>query len=100
VLNFSDEAMRSAAEKLRALRKQIRRIERKAKGRTSKTGELGSRIEEVFGKKMDDDLNVKEAFDNVYEIVMAVDTTTLTQSEAGGIIAALKNIDEVVKVLF
>ncbi|MEW6116784.1 MAG: class I tRNA ligase family protein [Nitrospirota bacterium] len=100
LLNFSAEAMRSTAEKLRALKKQIRSIERKTKKRTSKTGEPGNRIEKVFRGKMDNDLNVKAAFDGIYDMVMSIDSAALKQSEAAGIIAALKNIDEVLRVMF
>ena len=49
---------------------------------------------------MDDDLNVKKAFDGLNEMLSPADIRELKPAEAAGIILALREIDEVLKVIF
>jgi hypothetical protein len=49
---------------------------------------------------MDNDLNVKGAFDALYKILSEIRTENLKPLEASGIIHTLKEIDEVCKVIY
>ncbi|MFZ3136251.1 MAG: hypothetical protein WA126_02540 [Thermodesulfovibrionales bacterium] len=49
---------------------------------------------------MDNDLNVKRAFDGLYTILSSMHVDTLKPAEAAGIITILREIDEVFKVIF
>jgi len=49
---------------------------------------------------MDDDLNVEKAFDRLYEFVDEIKPETLKLKAASGLVKGLKQIDEVLRVLF
>jgi hypothetical protein len=49
---------------------------------------------------MDDDLDVKGAFDTVTDLVSSMDGRNLIPSTASGIMKALKEVDEVLQVIF
>jgi cysteinyl-tRNA synthetase len=55
---------------------------------------------EAFQERMDDDLDVKGAFDTVGDLVSRIDIRNLTSKEASGVITALRDIDEVLQVVF
>ncbi len=49
---------------------------------------------------MDNDLDVKQAFDEVYNAVTQISPSATTPGEAAAIIETLKEIDQVLQVLF
>ncbi len=98
-LNYSDKAILAAAEKLRAFRNTIDKIRKRAK-RTAPHGHVARRLKHIFTEKMDNDLDVKEAFDSLNDIVSNVDIAGVKPGEAYLIIEAIKEIDEVFKVFF
>ena len=49
---------------------------------------------------MNDDLDVKGAFDALYDFLFNTDKTGLTASVASGYLQALKGVDQVLQVLF
>jgi hypothetical protein len=49
---------------------------------------------------MDNDLNVKEAFDGLYETLSGVRIDELIPAEASGIMKDLREIDQVLQVIF
>ncbi len=99
-LNYAKANVKSATEKLVHLKGKVKAIRRKA-GRKSEAGrEMVRRVKDAFTSEMDDDLNVTSAFDRVYELVDEVDLRTLKPEAASGWIEGLKQIDEVLKVLF
>ena len=95
-LNYSDENMGSAAEKLREFRKVVNAIERRADPKAGLDGELARRIEGIFSGRMDDDLDVKGAFDGLYGALAEVGD--LKPAEASAIVKALREIDGVLGV--
>ncbi|MBF0506347.1 MAG: hypothetical protein HQL09_05880 [Nitrospirae bacterium] len=98
-LNYSDHAIAITTEKLRTLRRTIGALKKKMNPR-SDTVSAGSRnIKRLFGEHMDNDLDVKQAFDEVYNAVMQI-SATATPGEATAIIGTLKEIDQVLQVLF
>lgn len=99
ILDYSDEAMAAAAERLRAFKKGIAGMRARA-GKTGADRKTAARIRSIFVRQMDDDLNVKKAFDGLNEMLSPADLRELKPAEAAGIIQALREIDEVLKVIF
>jgi cysteinyl-tRNA synthetase len=99
-LNYSEGAIQSAAEKLKSFRKKVREIEEFADPLAEADGESVERVKTIFAARMDDDLNVKKAFDELNRFFSKVDVRELKSSEASGLIRALKEIDNVVRVIF
>ncbi len=99
-LNYSKDAMRSAAERLRSFKKKVADIGRVAKRASSADAKTVREIKTAFSKRMDDDLDVKGAFDQLEHHLSQVDIKRLTPAEASGLMKGLKAIDEVLQVVF
>jgi cysteinyl-tRNA synthetase len=99
-LNYSDKRMRSTTEKLRRFKEQVKWIKDRAAPTTDADTEMARKIKEAFQERMDDDLDVKGAFDNVAALVNGMDVRTLPPTTVAGIITALRGIDEVFQVIF
>jgi len=99
-LNYSDENMRSVVEKLKKFRRIVRTIEKKEAQGTKPDAMVAKRLKQSFSEKMDNDLDVSAAFNELYKILSKINITTLGLSEASGIIYALREIDGVLKVIF
>jgi cysteinyl-tRNA synthetase len=97
-LNYTQGNIESATEKLRDLRRKVKRIGRKAE-RSKVDGEILKRVKGGFEKEMDDDLNVEKAFDQLYEFIDGIKLETLKREEASGLIKGLEEVDHVLKVL-
>jgi cysteinyl-tRNA synthetase len=101
-MNYSDKKMYFVAEKLRRFKEQVKRIKDKA-GATTETdadAEAARKINNAFRERMDDDLDVNEAFDSVVAVVNNLDMRNLSPSTAAGVIKALKEVDAVLQVIF
>jgi cysteinyl-tRNA synthetase len=99
-LNYSDRAMTAAAGELRAFKKRVADIRRRAGAARPSGSDMEQELERVFRMHMDNDMRVKDAFDDMQKAVNAIDAETLTPSRASGIIRTLKKIDEVLQVIF
>jgi cysteinyl-tRNA synthetase len=99
-LNYSNESMRSAAERLRDFKKKVGDIERVAKPASSTDAKKLRIIRMMFSSKMDDDLDITSAFDQLYDVFSKMDVKSLKPAEASGLIKGLKEIDEVLQVIF
>jgi cysteinyl-tRNA synthetase len=99
-LNYSHESMRSAAERLQDFKKTVADIGRVAKRASSPDAKAIREIKTVFSRSMDDDLNVKAAFDQLVHTLSEVDPKDLTPARARGLIKGLKEIDTVLQVIF
>ena len=99
-LNYSGENMRSVVEKLKKFRRIVRTIEKKMAQRTNPDTRTAQRLKQGFEEKMDNDLDVKAAFNELYKALYTINVTKLGLSEASGIIHALREIDGVLKVIF
>ena len=98
-LNYTKENVESAAEKLRSLKRKLKMIGRKAGGSKVDRGIL-KRVNDAFKKEMDDDLNVEKAFDRVYELIDGVELENLKPETASVLIRGLRQVDEVLRILF
>jgi len=99
-LDYSEENMRSAAEKLGKLRNMVRTIEERANQQADLGGILAQRIKGTFAEQMDNDLDVRGAFDSLYGVLSELELGELKSSEASGIMKALREIDGVLRVIF
>jgi cysteinyl-tRNA synthetase len=99
-LDYSEENMRSAADKLRKLRNMVRTIEERANQQADLGGSLAQRIKDTFAEQMDNDLGVRGAFDSLYGVLSGLELDELMSGEASGIMKTLKEIDGVLRVMF
>jgi cysteinyl-tRNA synthetase len=101
-LNYSEHAMRLAADKLKTFREMRRALE----GKTDQNAEANvdenavAKVKEVFAERMDDNLDVKGAFNALHEFLAAADIKELAPSVASGYLKGLKGMDQVLQVLF
>ena len=100
-LNYSDQAMRLAADRLKAFQERMRALKQRADQNTGATiDENGAgKVRSLFSEKMDDDLDVKGAFDSLHDFLVATGTGDLAPAVASGYMKALKEIDQVLQVL-
>jgi len=92
--------MQSITERLRKFKELVKRIKDKAGSTTDTDTEAARKIKEAFQERMNDDLDVKGALDNVVTLVNGMDMNNLTPTTAAGIIKALSKIDDVLQVIF
>ena len=92
--------MQSVTERLRKIKEQVKMIKDRADSTTDTDTEAAQKIKEVFQERMDDDLDVKGAFDNVAALIKSIDMRNLPPNAATGINKALKEIDAVLQVIF
>jgi len=98
-LNYSDKNMRSAADKLRAFREMVNEVKGRADREADFDGEVTRRIKGIFSEKMDDDLDLRGAFDGLYGVLSELDRENLKSVEASAIVKALREIDDVLRVI-
>jgi cysteinyl-tRNA synthetase len=101
-LNYSDQAMRLAADRLNLFKERLKILDRRAGQHPGARadGKAMARIKVIFTGKMDDDLDVKGAFDALDDLLSHVNIKELTASTASGYLKTLKEIDQVLQVLF
>jgi cysteinyl-tRNA synthetase len=99
-LNYTEEKMRLAAEKLRNLKRKTKAIDRKADQKSEVNLEIVNKVKGAFKREMDDDLNVERAFDKLYEFIEEIKPETLKPKTASGLTKGLRKVDEVLRVIF
>jgi cysteinyl-tRNA synthetase len=97
-LNYTDSNMKKTAGKLRDFRGMLKKISGKA---SSSPDEGAAReVRAIFAAHMDNDLDVRSAFDALCNFLTAVDVAKLKTRKAAGIVKALKECDRVLQVIF
>ena len=99
-LTLSERGMRAAAEKLRRFREQVGEIAKRAEGAAPREDDRARRIREAFRDHMDEDLEVRNAFDGLSRELETVKPGDLKPAAAASIIAVLREIDRVLNVVF
>jgi cysteinyl-tRNA synthetase len=99
-LSYTEEAMAAAAERLRGLRDRVLAITERAGRAEPQVDERAARIREIFRAAMDDDLAVRRAVAGVSREVEAAAAADPPPESLAAVIAALREIDEVLNVLF
>ena len=97
-LNYSENNMNSTVSVLRDFKNKIRAIRRKA-GTSPADTTMAEKVREIFIREMDNDLDTKTAFDRLCDLLSSTDIDRLGPQEASGIIAAIKEIDKVLRVI-
>lgn len=98
-LNYWDEVMEKSVNRLRTVRDRIGEISRKAGTETESEEITSRRIETAFVEHMDNDLDVKRAFDGVASILDGISPERLRAEEAAAIMTTIHKIDFVLQVL-
>ncbi len=99
-LFYTERAMKSAADKLRRFRKRVREILETAGRAEPQVDKRAGRIRETFRDRMDQDLEVHGAFGDISRELEATGSGDLTPGAAAAVIAALREIDGVLRVIF
>jgi cysteinyl-tRNA synthetase len=99
-LNYSGRAMGTAVGELRTLKKTIEEVGRKVRGEEEVDQTAAKQMKRVFSEKMDDDLGVKDAFKAVSALLSEAHSKELKPAAARGYIEALREIDNVLQVIF
>jgi cysteinyl-tRNA synthetase len=99
-LNYSDRLMSLTATKLRTFRTIVKAITKKTGQNPSPAGPIENNLRKTFTGHMDNDLHFRNAFDGICEILSGINVDELNSAEAARIIKTLKNLDDVLKVIF
>ncbi len=99
-LDYSDENMRWAAERLKKFTEMVGAIEKRADQQADPRGTVVQRIRGTFAEQMDNDLDVRGAFDGLYGVLSEIEPDELRPSQASGIMQALREIDGVLGIIF
>jgi len=99
-LNYSDKNMRSATDKLRAFREMVNKVKGRVDQVADLDGKVTRKINGIFSERMDDDLDVRGAFDGLYRVLSELEPMELKPTEASGIMKSLREIDGVLRVIF
>ena len=104
-MNFSAKGMEAAAGRLREFKGLVGAIRkhaaRKHTGSSAPVeGKVAIMLKKTFVDTMDNDLDVKGAFDGLYRIIAGLKPDELKPAEAAGIVKTLREIDNVLKVIF
>jgi cysteinyl-tRNA synthetase len=98
--NYTDRLMNLTATKLKTFRKMVKVIQRKTTQKPGSPNRIGTVLKKTFDEHMEDDLHVRDAFDELFAILSDKKIDSLTAADAAGIIKTLREIDEVLKVIF
>jgi cysteinyl-tRNA synthetase len=108
-LNFTERKFQKACERLRDFKQKVRVIQRRQAGPAPRKPDpegrrLVERMRPDFESQMNDDLQVKKAFDDLFITVSRLGELAaarrLAPAEAGRAIGELKKIDTVLKAIF
>ena len=99
-LNFSDATMDAAVGRLRKFRDSLGKIRARGKAAAPVSCLISRQLRSAFSEKMDDDLNVKAAFDALQEVLHDVKVKDLMPGEALHVTETLREIDSVLQVIF
>jgi cysteinyl-tRNA synthetase len=98
--NYTEEMISETAAKLRRFRQLVRTLQKKAANNLVTTDGIGRVLRRTFEKHMDEDLRVQDAFDGLFAFLSGTDIVSLSGADAAGIIKTLREIDEVLQVIF
>ena len=99
-LNYSHGAMKMAAEKLRAFKEVVGTLVTISNQTIDCDRNTYEKIVQIFSNKMNNDLDVKGAFDEVNGFLSALDLKRVYPMTSLGMVNALREIDTVLQVIF
>jgi cysteinyl-tRNA synthetase len=99
-LNYSSGNMRKTAQKLKKFKETVSALQRAAGQNPDFDTKAFEKIKKDFAGHMDNDLDVKSAFDSLYKFLCNINIHNISPAVASGFIKALKEIDKVMQVIF
>ena len=99
-LNYSEKRFQKKIDKLRAFQKIVRYIKKHSSKRMKADSRLSKKLQRIFSENMHHDLNVKGAFDSMHTALSEYKIEEYPPKRSAGILSTLKDIDEVLKVIF
>jgi cysteinyl-tRNA synthetase len=100
-LNFTLEKLAETSRKLDTLKSMVQNLQKtKATGSSREAKELADTVVSEFERNMNDDLNVKAAFDSVYEAVDRLKQEKIGVEDANAVVSGLRRVDSVLQVIF
>jgi cysteinyl-tRNA synthetase len=100
-LNFTFEKLAETSRKLDTLKSMVQNLQKtKATGSSREAKELADTVVSEFERNMNDDLNVKAAFDSVYEAVDRLKQEKIGVEDANAVVSGLRRVDSVLQVIF
>jgi cysteinyl-tRNA synthetase len=99
-LNFSAQRMRASALLLRSFKAKVRAIAKRAGRAAAAESSAQGLLKRTFLSKMDEDLDLKGAFDSLHKTVSGIRAPDLNPSEAAGIAKTLRDIDSVLEIIY
>jgi len=106
-LNFTFDKFKKACDRLHEFKdmvKSLQHLKTKAEKPNPKTKKLIARMKKDFEKNLNNDLHVKDAFDALFKtaskLVYLAKKGKVTVEDAERAVAVLKNIDQVLQVVF
>jgi cysteinyl-tRNA synthetase len=99
-LNYSTRAMNRAAEKLRDFKRTISDLEATSNEKLGIDEGVYHKVKGLFSSKMDQDLDVRGAFDGLHGFLSGPEAGHGDPRASAGILKALREIDEVLRVIF
>lgn len=99
-LNYSDRTMDRAAEKLRAFKRITRALEAASTGKLGIDEGVYHKVKGLFSGMMDQDLDVRGAFNELHGFLSGLEARQVNPGASAGILRALREIDEVLQVIF
>lgn len=104
-LNFTHERMKKTSQKLDILKNRVRSLEKaESKEPSKKAKKLVDELIIAFEKNMNDDLNVKAAFDALFSLISKLDNLRskgkLSYEDARNAADKLRKIDSVLQIIY
>jgi cysteinyl-tRNA synthetase len=98
-LNYSVMRIQSAADRLREFRRRVGIVKNRAGQTARATRNPVQRLRETFRERMDDDLDVRGAFDGLQRLLSRIDLKDLKPGDAASLMGELRDIDTVLRVI-
>ena len=94
-------ALPISAEKLNAFKGKVKALKNRTMQAVGIKADEGAmaKIKALFSNRMDDDLDVKGAFDALDDFLLILNTKEITPSVASGYLKGFKDIDQVLQIL-
>jgi len=100
MLNYSVRSMNRAVEKLRRFKQVLSAVQTRAEGASNRDRTALEKTKRIFAEKMDSDLDIRGAFDGLEGFLSGLDVTHLKPATASGILHAVRDIDDVLRIIF
>ncbi len=98
-LSYTERNMTQTASLLRNTRDMVRALMKKGARGPGEDSPVSRALLRTFRRHMDNDLDVRAAFDGIHRELSGIRADLLTKEKAAGIAASIKQIDSVLQVL-